>query len=107
MHEETSLLPEITESLLHIEQEHKIRVLMELYLLRTLLPETLSDTVSYLLEQKTVADEKAMIVPVVHLNKYIRTTLDSCANKVHLFPKHRADTELLNEFFRATVYRQV
>lgn len=79
---------------------------MEFPLLRTLLPETVLETVSHLHSQKVLADEKATIAPIGHLNDYIRTTLDVCTKRAQHFPKYRPDIELLNEFFRTTVHRQ-
>jgi predicted nucleotidyltransferase len=80
---------------------------MEFCLLRTLLPETLLETVEHLLEQKTATDEKAMIRPVPELNEYIRTKLELCTDRVQNFPRHSADISVLNEFFRSIIQQQI
>jgi predicted nucleotidyltransferase len=74
---------------------------MEFDKLRVLLADNKVQTaINGLLAQKQMADEKAMITPVVLLNEWLADTLNRCKEQLQQFTSEQQPAQPLNELFR-------
>jgi len=74
---------------------------MEFSKLRTIISDNeIHNAIDELLEQKKVADEKALITPVPVLNEWLSNTIEWCKEQIPALPNEKRNTDRLNEFFR-------